>query len=252
MPGDRILLVTRGDDLGSNESANRAISDAFRHGILRNASVMAPCPAAADAAARLAGECGICFGLHCTLNAEWDAVRWGPVLPPDEVPSLVDDRGCFLQNPRQNHERGVRLEEVMAELQAQLDKARRLGFDIRYADTHMGFTWIHPGLESAFREWCAREGILPHGGSPPGLPRVAPAGDPVETFIASLAAAPPGRYLVVTHPAYDTPEMRSLGHEGYPGDVVAAERDWDRRLLMDERVLAYCRDSGVWPVRFDE
>jgi hypothetical protein len=38
----RIQLVTRGDDAGSCQSANRAIGQACDSGTLRNVSVMAP------------------------------------------------------------------------------------------------------------------------------------------------------------------------------------------------------------------
>ena len=66
----RIHLITRGDDLGTNHSANAAIREAYETGILRNASLMAGCPAAEEAAELLAGERGLCVGLHSTLNAE--------------------------------------------------------------------------------------------------------------------------------------------------------------------------------------
>ena len=84
------------------------------------------------------------------------------------------------------------------------------------------------------------------------LPQVNVEGDPVEQLIAQLDAAPPGQYLIVGHPAYDNEEMRALGHEGYPGDVVAAEREWQRRIFVDPRIVAYCRENGVKPMRYDE
>ena len=97
VPAERIRLITRGDDCGAALSGNAAIRDAFREGILRNTSVMVPGPVVEEAAQMLAHERDLCFGLHCTLTAEWDRVRWGPVLPPDRVPSLVDRRGHFYQ-----------------------------------------------------------------------------------------------------------------------------------------------------------
>ena len=36
---DEIKLVTRGDDLGSAKTANKAIMDAYKDGILKNTSV---------------------------------------------------------------------------------------------------------------------------------------------------------------------------------------------------------------------
>jgi predicted glycoside hydrolase/deacetylase ChbG (UPF0249 family) len=155
----RIRLITRGDDCGSNHTANVAIREAFQGGILRNTSIMVPCPAVEEAAEMLAGERGLCCGLHCTITAEWDRVRWVPVLPADRVPSIVDAQGHFFQTTRALHENGPQLSEIMAELQAQLDRARGLGFDIRYADQHMGFHWVVDGLDEAFDDWCEQKGM---------------------------------------------------------------------------------------------
>jgi hypothetical protein len=252
MKQPRVRLLTRGDDLGSTHTANVAICDAFRDGILKNASIMVPCPAFEEAAAVIADEPGLCCGLHCTVTAEWDSLRWGPVLLPERVPSLVDARGHFFQTTQALHQNGPRLNEIMAELQAQLERARAVGINIRYADQHMVFGWVIEGLDEAFDAWCDREGIRNDRLYGRGLPRIDAPGDPVEQMIARLEEAPPGQYRVVGHPAYATPEMYALGHEGYPGEVVAVERDWQRRAFMDPRIVRYCRENGVLPIRYDE
>lgn len=146
----------------------------------------------------LAGE-DICFGLHSTITSEWDDLRWGPVLPPEEVPSLVDEKGNFLQTTQELHERKPELEEIMEELQAQLDEARSLGFDIEYTDMHMGFHWILKELEEEFNSWCRKEGIINALNYRRSLPEVEVEGDPVEEFIARLEAAEPGQYVLVGH-----------------------------------------------------
>jgi hypothetical protein len=248
----RIHLITRGDDCGSNHSANVAIAEAFHHGILKNTSLMIPCSAIQEAARMLAAEKDLCCGLHATVNAEWDSVRWGPVLPPEEVPSLVDEKGCFFQTTRALHDHGAALDQIMAELQAQLARARQLGFDVRYVDTHMGFGWVAEGFDEAFDSWCQREGVRNAHHYGQRLPKVDVAGDPVERMIAQLEAAEPGQYLIVGHPAYDNAEMRALGHEGYPGEVIGPEREWQRRMFTDPRVIAYCRERGVVPTRYDQ
>jgi predicted glycoside hydrolase/deacetylase ChbG (UPF0249 family) len=249
----RIHLITRGDDLGTNHSANAAIREAFESGILRNASLMAPCAAVEEAAEMLAGEAGLCIGLHPTMNAEWDSVRWGPVLPAESVPSLVDDRGHFFQTVRALAERGPDVDEVFAELQAQLDRARALGFDVRYVDQHMAWSRAVEGMEERFERWCERTGILPHYRCHRALPRAgSEEGDRVEQVIAALEAAEPGQYALVGHPAYDDDEMRALGHKGYPGEQVALGRRWERLMFMDPRMVQYCRENGVVPIRYDE
>ncbi|MBN1136507.1 MAG: ChbG/HpnK family deacetylase [Anaerolineae bacterium] len=248
---DRFYLITRGDDAGSNHTANVAILEAYQNGILKNTSVMAPCAAIGETAELLAGQRGLCCGLHCTITAEWDHVRWGPVLPPERVSSLVDVHGHFFQTTRAVREHGAGVDEIMAELQAQLDRARALGFDIRYADKHMAFERVADGLGEAFDAWCEREGLV-NSRFFQGLPRISVEGDPVEQVIARLEAAGPGRYVVVGHPAYDNDEMRALGHEGYPGEVIGPERDWQRRMFTDPRIIRYCRENGVRPSRYDE
>lgn len=253
MPETRIRLITQGDDCGSSHWANLAIMEAYRHGILRNTTVMAPCPAVKEAAALFAGERDLCCGLHLTLNAEWDSVRWGPVLPPGQVPTLVDGNGRFLQTTRELHANRPDLGQILAEMQAQLDYARALGFDIKFADTHMGFTWVAQGLDEAIEEWCRRNGLINARRALESHLRVTvDEGDPVERLLAVLAGLAPGQYSLVGHPAYDNEGMRALGHAGYPGEKVAKGRDWERRFFTDQRVLEYCRAHDITPIRHDE
>lgn len=248
----RIYLLTRADDVGSNRSANLATLEAYQKGILRNASFMAPCVGFKEGVEMLKKEKGLCCGMHITMNAEWDAVKWGPVLPPEKVPSLVDENGLFFQTTQLLHDHNPRLEEILEEMQAQLDLARKLGLDVKYADAHMGFTWVLDGLADEFGRWCQRNGIInPRSFYANRLPK-AEGTDPVERLIASLKMADPGTYLIVGHPAYDNEEMRALEHPGYPSEEVAVGRDWQRRIFTDPRIVEYCRESGVMPMRFDE
>ena len=144
------------------------------------------------------------------------------------------------------------VDEIMAELKAQIDRARALGFAIRYADQHMVFGGVAQGLDEVFDAWCARQGIRNSRRYGQPLPIVDADGDPVEQLIARLRSARAGQYLIVGHPAYDHPEMRALGHEGYSGEVVAVERDWQRRMFTDPRIVTFCREHGVLPIRYDE
>jgi predicted glycoside hydrolase/deacetylase ChbG (UPF0249 family) len=252
MATPRIRLVTRGDDAGSAHAANAAVLEAYQQGILRNASVMIPAPFIEGAAMLLASEKGLCCGLHTTLTAEWDRLRWGPVLSPARVPSLVQPDGTFFPTTRALRERGPVAAEILAEIQAQLDRARGLGFDLRYADMHMGWGAVVPGIEEQVAGWCEREGLIYNHMDLSSLPRVEAAEDPVARFLAALDTAEPGTYLLVTHPAHDTEEMRTLGHAGYPGERVAAEREGDRRLLTDARVVARCQQADVALLRYDQ
>jgi hypothetical protein len=251
MPPAKILIATQGDDLGANHSANMAFVEAYRHGTLRNAAVIACCPAIEEAAQLLAAEKGLCFALHTCMNAEWDSERWGPVAGAGKVPSLVDGRGHFFQTGTALWENKPNIDHVFIELQAQLDRARGLGFDIRFADAHMGWTWILKEQAPRFEEWKRKNGIRDH--KPYGhLPKIGCMADPVEHLILQLRRAAPGQYWVGGHPSYDNTEMRALGHPGFKGDMVGISREWERKIFTDPRIVEYCREAGVQPIRHDE
>ncbi len=252
-------LITKGDDLGAAHSFNRGIHDAFKQGILRNAGIIVPGPYVEEAAALLAHEEGMCFGLHATVTSEWDSLRWGPVLPPERVPSLVDDNGLFFQTTVELWHQGAKVDAIMMELQAQVERARELGFDLRYLDFHMGGVWIvnQRGDETVFPRFAADNGLIYTATVPMQRLRIRKGGgdgadDPIAALIAVLDAAGPGLYGIGGHPAYDTEEMRGLGHEGYPGDTVARNTSLEREQYMDPRMIEYCRTHGVEPVRFDQ
>ncbi len=247
----RIRLVTRGDDSGSCNTANVAIWNAYKKGILRNTSIMVPAPAFPEAAEMFSEDKGLCVGLHITLNAEWDTVRWGPVLGADKVPSIVDPEGNFFKTTQALNDNGPKTEELVAEVQAQLDLAHKCGLDIRYMDTHMGVSWVG-GLKEPLLEMAEREGLV-YANLPVGhLARAeGEFANPVDALIARLDAAEPGTYIIVGHPCYDRADVRMFDHAGLTESQGIA-RDWQRRIFMDRKVLDYCRENGVVPIRYDE
>ncbi len=252
MTEGRIRLVTRGDDSGSCHTANVAIRDAFQKGILRNTSLMVPCPAFEEAAEMFRELPGLCVGLHATLNAEWDEVRWGPVLPPGDVPSLIDENGHLLQTTQALHERGADPDEMMAEIEAQLALARSTGLHIGYVDSHMAFTWI-ADMDARLARFAEREGLIYRHEGVGRLPAVEGEFDNlVDALVARLSAAQPGTYIIVGHPCYDTEEVRRFYHPGIEPGAEGPNRDWQRRMFMDPKVLQCCQANGIRPIRYTE
>ncbi|MFD1678116.1 ChbG/HpnK family deacetylase [Alicyclobacillus fodiniaquatilis] len=248
-----IHLITRADDGGSNHTANIAIYEACQKGIVKNISLMATCSAIEEAARMFEDLHDVCFGVHLTMNAEWDNIKWGSVLPVERVSTLVDESGFFSPTVSALKARGVKVDEVFAEMTAQLNRLRELGFAIAYADEHMFFGNAIEGFSSIFDAWCQAEGLLNHRHYQRELPKIVQHDAMnVEHFINTISAAPSGQYVVIGHPAYDTEEMRALGHAGYEGDVVATSRDMERKLFMDYRVLKYFKSNQVVPIRYDE
>ncbi|GIU83866.1 MAG: carbohydrate deacetylase [Acidimicrobiales bacterium] len=222
-PGERALIVTC-DDLGLCHAANMGIFRALREGIATSASLMVPAPWARDAAARHRGED---VGVHLTLNAEYDTLRWGPITVS---PSLLDGDGGF---PRQlddlwDH---ADVEEVARECRTQIERAILWGFDVTHLSSHLGALTMRPEFFDVYLE-LAEEFRLPVRLPPTdqerliGFParkvaaeRGVLSADHVVRLRRRLGAEglerlvmdlQPGVTEMVVHPAVDTPELRSF------------------------------------------
>jgi hypothetical protein len=247
-----ITFVTRCDDLGSSASANQAIDTVTRAGFMKNVSVMAPCGFVGQAAELLAGRKDICFGMHTTLNAEWDLVKWGPVIPIGENSGLTDENGYFLSDPALFEKTKPALETIMREADAQLERLHSLGFDIRYIDSHMLPEAFVEGMDEAMAEFARKKGLIDHmyfynlpqglGGLQAGLPKI----------MEGLRALPDGQYFIVAHPSLDTEEMRQAGNASYSGANVAKARALETQVFSNPEVTEMLRGMGCRGVRYDE
>ncbi len=149
-------LIITSDDFGLSDGVNRAVEQAWRNGILTNASIMAGGDAF-DGALKIAQRNpGLQVGLHLTL------VQGRPVLPAEAVPDLVDERGCFTDNPvaagmRYYFDRGVR-DQLRREIEAQLVRVRDAGIALSHIDGHLNIH-LHPTVFSLLTELMPRFAI---------------------------------------------------------------------------------------------
>jgi hopanoid biosynthesis associated protein HpnK len=134
-------LVLNADDFGAAQEVNEAVERAHRDGVLRSASLMVGAPATADAVERARRTRGLAVGLHLVL------VNGRPVLPPERVPDLVDERGDFLEDLVRAGFRfflrpGARA-QLAAEIRAQFERfsQTKLVLDHVDAQSHMH---VHP------------------------------------------------------------------------------------------------------------
>jgi hypothetical protein len=72
----------------------------------------------------------------------------------------------------------------------------------------------------------------------------------VEGVMQSLEYLPGGAYLLVGHPVYVTQEMRDAHLLGQAPGIETVNRDWQRRMFMEDSVLDYCRVHNVIPVSY--
>ncbi len=236
---DAKLLIISCEDVGSSRAANVGTYEAFRKGVATSASLMVPCPWARDAAAEYGGED---IGVHLTLNAEWDTVRWGPLT---QAPSLLDGDGGFPRTVEDIWDHAD-LDEVRRECRAQIERAILWGFDVSHIDSHQGTlvrraeffdVYVELAVEFALpvrimgpeherrlgfphRALAAAEGLVF-----PDEVVICPmdgARDRVEEALSELR---PGVTEFSLHPAVDTEELRAL------------DPDWKGRVL-DHEILS--------------
>lgn len=253
-----ISLITRADDFGSSHAANIAIAEAAMTGdYIRNISCMAVGPWIDEGADLLRNRRGICLGLHAALNAEWDPVRWGPVSPPEQVPSLVNEQGTFFSDPSWFATHPPDLEQVLLEYDRQLDLLTSLGLDIRYVDSHMLPEIFIAGLAEAVSDWARRKGLIDHLGFyrfpsriDPGPSTTYEAG--LESYTAWFGLLEKGSYFSVMHPARASREMLLCRNARIPAGVTSTCRDVEYRLLLSRRLEQVCDERAIKRLRYDE
>jgi len=150
-------LIVNGDDFGLTLPITDGVIDAFERGILTSASLVAT-GAAFDRAARYAAtHPDLDSGVHLMI------VQGEPVLPPDNVPSLVQGDGKFLPGYGEFMARylsgGVRDEEVEAEWTAQIARMRGAGVRMTHLDSIQHLHLV-PGLFRIALRIARANGIL--------------------------------------------------------------------------------------------
>ena len=150
-------MIVNADDFGRHVRINEAVEKGVEMGVLRSATLMAGGAAFEDAAARVRRMPHLGLGIHFTL------VDGVPLLPPEEIPSLVDETGRFLPSyaafSKHYAKGGVHLGEVQAELAAQLQKFEAAKLTVDHADSHQHMH-VLPGIAEVVIGLCRKAGIL--------------------------------------------------------------------------------------------
>ena len=214
----------------------------------------------------LGGRDDIAYGLHVTLNAEWERVKWKSL---SGASIFVDESGYFLPFPTDTKTQSeCLLREEMEqneycpepadllfgfawEIRLQLDKLRDLGLPISYVDEHIGVSWIGFGLRNEIASLCKHYDFV-DAHSFAYLPNVETSGDAFVDLEQRLKRAMLDHYVWVTHPGKDAPDMRNFFLKGGESGLVARERDAERALLVDERLPELFAKWRVKSCRYDE
>lgn len=125
-----IKLIVRGDDFGMTQGSLAAFQKGFNEGVLTCGSLLVIAPWFEGAAELCRKNPQWCIGVHLSLIREWRGYRWRLVLPWDKVLSIVDEDGFFYRYPEELFERNPKIEEIDAELRAQVDLAKKKGVNV--------------------------------------------------------------------------------------------------------------------------
>ncbi|HET6513796.1 MAG TPA: ChbG/HpnK family deacetylase [Thermodesulfovibrionales bacterium] len=148
-------LVIVADDLGSSASVNQAVAEAHDRGILTSASLMTGGEAFEEAIEMARRRSRLSVGLHLTL------CDGRAVLPPSQIPGLVDKDGWLEQSPalagiRYWKGRRELLAQIEAEIKAQFNCIEKAGIRPSHIDGHHHLH-LHPLIfEVACREASQR------------------------------------------------------------------------------------------------
>ena len=231
-----IRLIVQADDFGMCHAVNVGVLEAFRHGLVTQAMLMAPCPWYPEAAA-LAKQHGIPVGIHSTLTCEWDAMRWRPLTGGA---SLGEADGTFHRSiDAAAH--AVDAADATRELLAQARRVGEAGLLPVSVDVHMGMV-----CEEATEVLCRRlrrpflypvfEPCLALDSFEVLSPR--PAATKRTWLIEHLESLGPGTHFLQTHPGRAGPELAALARADSPvAPWAETYRASDLAVLVDPRVL---------------
>lgn len=149
-------LIITADDFGFSSGVNRAIEQGWKNGLLTVASIMPGAPAFAEAVKISRRNPGLQIGLHLTL------VQGRSVLPPAQIPALVDADGNFFAHPvragiRYFLDRGLYC-QLKREIEAQIKKVLDAGIALSHIDGHLNIH-LHPTVLRILLELMPRYGI---------------------------------------------------------------------------------------------
>ena len=263
-PKNTKLLIIHADDIGVSHSENMASITALEKGIVNSGSVMVPCPWFPEIAAYSQKHPSLDLGIHLTLTAEWKYYKWKPVLPVNEVPSLVNEHGFFYDNAAEAAQK-ANIREAEAEVTAQIVRSMAFGLYPTHLDSHMGTLFRSKELFEVYLK-AGRKFRLPVF-----VPKIVFAQAPQykeliteqdivvdetlqaspadykegmeQYYIKSLKSLQPGVCVLLIHLAYDEAEMQAvtIDHPDYGAtwrqkDVDFFTSDKCKKILQEENI----------------
>lgn len=148
-------VVFHADDFGLMPSINAAVVEAHTQGVLGSTSLMVNADAAVEAASLAKQHPSLDVGLHLTLVEE------RPVLPPEEIATLVDGDHFWRHHPTvaERYFTGRwSAGQAVRELEAQWERCTQLGIAPSHVDGHQHLHLL-PGVFPSVVAQARRRGV---------------------------------------------------------------------------------------------
>lgn len=250
-------LIIRTDDVGMSHSVNTGVVQLLETGYPVSVSVMFACPWYQEAVSILKEYDNVSFGIHLTLNSEWEHYRWGPVAGREAVPSLTDQNGYFFHSSSTLYENNPVRAELEKELRAQIERALASGLEIDYVDYHMGTAMGDPMFREV-TENLAKEyklGLWGYFGSSEFYDhyRALPE-DKIDSLVTMMNSVEPGYSYLVTHVGIDNAELGAMKdmNNSAPLAKMSANRQGELDALTSEAFAKALRDNNIKLVTFGD
>jgi hopanoid biosynthesis associated protein HpnK len=150
-----VQIILNADDFGGSASINTAVIRAHREGVLTSTSLMVAGDAADEAVALARDTPTLAVGLHLV------SVGGKAVLPPEQIPHIVDVNGNFPEDPlraglRYALSRAAR-GDLAQELEAQFSRFATSGLPLSHVDSHFHMH-MHPVILNLILPLAVRYG----------------------------------------------------------------------------------------------
>lgn len=271
-PADARLLIINADDIGMCHGQNLGAIRSITEGLVSSCSLMTPTPWCLHAADFLRRHPEVSFAVHLTVVSEYRHYRWGPLAPPEDVPTLLDEAGYFFGDDRFDHLLATAdIGELELEFRTQIDAVAALGLQPTHLDSHYGPHEQRQDISDLVVSLAREHGLAVRAGSPrlvsslleQGLPaaehgvldsgRIPPAAK-AEVLAGRLRALPAGLSEWALHPGIATEELRAVMADprvpGVTGTPEGRQSDFD--VAVSEEAAQIVEDEGIQVIGYRE
>ena len=248
-------LIVNADDYGMAASVSQGIRESHQRGIVTSTTVMIGMDNAVEAVQQALRETpDLALGLHLVVAGK--AMK--PVLPPEQIPTLVRPDGLFYDNPAWGeHAESFNPDEMSREIHAQFERFVAVANKLpTHFDSHYHATYFHPASVEAMRSLALKH-KLPmrddRGVSSSILDGIAhPAtfyeldhDQPIEVLLSFLHTLSDGEIIeLCCHPGYSNDTL-------FDTDPWTTVREIEVAYLTDPRVRAVIESEQITLCNFD-